>query len=213
MKQEIRDAILQHQAWLVKLHESLPTRSPDSAPVSQVRELPDEMTLEHAKIRYSHWLWSTPSGSFCWKPRLPHSHPCPRTWPASDDDWREICAFLRSLRWKTGNEYSFSFCELAAVFHASGYRIHSDVQLLTFRELTNLIRKAIQLLSKDPAADAVPGTFNSTRPRSCGRVLPQGCLDHAIPFVTEEGYLLIARLLARGAGRTLESWEIPVCDF
>lgn len=91
--------------------------------------------------------------------------------------------------------------------------MQSDAQMLTFRELTNLIRKAMQILSKDDTVDAFPRIFNSTRPRSCGRVLPQGCIDHSIPYVKPEGYQLVAQLLARGAGRTLESWEIPVCDF
>ena len=56
-------------------------------------------------------------------------------------------------------------------------------------------------LSKLPTVDAFPGTLNSTRPRSCRRTLPQGCIDSAIPFVAPEGHQLVANLLARGAGR------------
>lgn len=64
------------------------------------------------------------------------------------------------------------------------------------------------MLSKDPAVDAFPGIFDSTRPRTCGRVLCRGRIANAIPFVDPEEYQLVVRLLARGARRTLEAWEI-----
>ena len=34
-----------------------------------------------------------------------------------------------------------------------------DAQMLTFRELTNMIQKAMQILSKDDTVDAFPGIF------------------------------------------------------
>ena len=102
---------------------------------------------------------------------------------------------------------SFSFCELAAVFYSQGYRLVDDEKTRTFRDVCNLIRKAMLTLSKMSTVE------NSTRPRSCGRTLPQGCIDAAIPFVAPEGFQLVANLFARGAGRALETWEIPVCDF
>ena len=208
----LQAAIRSHQHWLVRLHELLPTAEP-SAIGPTVQELPDTLSPEQCKIRYPEWLWDARLPSFTWKPKLPKGLPMPANWPATPEDWTQICDFLRGLRWRVGEQYSFSFCELAAVFHQTGHRVSLDAQLLTFREVTNMIRKAMQILSKDSAVDAFPGIFNSTRPRSCGRVMPQGCIDHAIPYVTPEGYQLIAHLLGRGAGRTLESWEIPVCDF
>ena len=50
-----------------------------------------------------------------------------------------------------------------------------------------------------------------TRPRSCGRVMPQGCIDHAIPYVTPEGYQLIAHLLTGVLGDSSVRLLTPLC--
>ena len=212
-KPKLIEAIRSHQQWLVGVHASLPTHAPDESNVRNVQELPDKLTSAQCRLRYPQWPWDAPAASFKWKPKIPLNLPCPETWKSHPENWNSICEFLRGLRWKEDPDTSFSFCELAAIFHASGARIKADCELLTFREVTNLIRKTMLILSKNPCVQAFPGSFNSTRPRSCGRVLPQGCIDHAFPFVLPEGYELVANLLARGANRTLESWEIPVCDF
>ena len=170
MRQELIDAIRQHQNWLTRLHELLPTKEPGVTDAPQVCELPNMLTPEQCRARYPHCLWDAHPSSFRWKLKVPNSHPPPRNWTSSVNDWDEICRFLRSLRWKTGADFSFSFCELAAVFHSGGFRVQVDAQMLTFRELTNMIQKAMQILSKDDTVDAFPGIFNSTRPRSCGRV-------------------------------------------
>lgn len=212
-KPKLIEAIRSHQQWLVGVHASLPTHASEESNVRNVQELPDKLTSAQCRLRYPQWPWDAPAASFKWKPKIPLNLPCPETWKSHPENWNSICEFLRGLRWKEDPDTSFSFCELAAIFHASGARIKADCELLTFREVTNLIRKTMLILSKNPCVQAFPGSFNSTRPRSCGRVLPQGCIDHAFPFVRPEGYELVANLLARGANRTLESWEIPVCDF
>ena len=212
-KQKLVAAIHSHQKWLIAEHSLLPTRDPDAATSNGVQELPDKLTASQCRLRYPQWAWDVPLTSFRWKPKIPVNVPCPETWKSHPENWNAICTFLRGLRWKETQDASFSFCELAALFHASGARVKADSDLLTFRDLTNLIRKTMLLLSKNPCVQAFPGSFNSTKPRSCGRVLPQGCIEHASPFVPPEGFELVANLFARGANRTLESWEIPVCDF
>lgn len=212
-KPQLLAAIQSHQEWLVNVHALLPTHDPEHEAPPTVQELPDTLTLAQCKLRYPQWPWDTPATQYKWKPKIPLVLPCPESWKWGAENWHVICGFLRSLQWKEDRGASFSFCELAAVFHSTGSRIKADSDLLTFRELTNVIRKAMLLLSKNPSVQAFPGSFNSTRPRSCGRVLPQGCIDYALPYVRPEGYELVANLLARGANRTLESWEIPVCDF
>ena len=212
-KQNLVAAIHSHQKWLISVHSLLPTRDPAADTSNGVQELPDKLSASQCRLRYPHWDWDVAAASFRWKPKIPVDIPCPETWKSHPENWTVICSFLRGLRWKETHGASFSFCELAAIFHVTGARLKADSDLLTFRELTNLIRKTMLLLSKNPCVQAFPGSFNSTKPRSCGRVLPQGCIEHASPFVPPEGFELVANLFARGANRTLESWEIPVCDF
>ena len=68
-------------------------------------------------------------------------------------------------------------------------------------------------LKKMPECDSFPGTFDTAFPRSRGRVLPQGCIRGAIPYFSNEAKLLVGRLFAAGAGRTIDSWRIPLADF
>lgn len=151
MRKGLKQAILDHQTWLVGLHCLLPTKEPAPSTPVEVRVLPAVLTPVECRLRYPQWLRDAPASSFRWKLKIPHDHPCPKGWRGAEKDWFTICIFLRELRWKTSQELSFSFCELAAIFHSCGYRVLSlFAQLLTFRELTNLIRKVMQSLSSRP---------------------------------------------------------------
>lgn len=124
-------------------------------------------------------------------------------------DWNECLKFLRGLRWLVDDAQSFSFNELAVLFHCRGHHA-KDRDLTTYLDLYRVIREVLQSLSHDDAVQAHPGVFHTTKPRCCGRVLPQGCIVGAIPFVTDSERVHIARLFSQGAGRTLASWQVPL---
>ena len=147
---------------------------------------------------------------FGWRPKIPTRFPCPTQWSGDEHDWCVCRDFLRSLRWKTGSELSVSFHELAIAFHAMGWKITKDFELTTYHDLYKPLREAIQLLTKSDLVDTHPGLFHSTKPRCCGRVLPQGCIVGAAPFFTDLMRVHLARLFALGAGRTLSSWMVPL---
>ena len=74
---------------------------------------------------------------------------------------------------------------------------------MTFRDLYTVVREAMLALSTNPDVQPFTGPFNSTRPRACGRILPQGCVEHATPHIAPEGVLLLVRLFGAGADRRL----------
>ena len=110
-------------------------------------------------------------------------------------------------------EQSFSFTELAVVFHYEGFRLEGDNTMRTFYDVYKAIRECMQYMTKIDECDGFPGVFDTAFPRSCGRVLPQGCIRGAIPYFADEAKLLVARLFAAGAGRTIDSWRLPLADF
>ena len=57
-------------------------------------------------------------------------------------DWRTLCTFLRNLPWMVDSEQSFSFTELAVVFHYEGYRLEGDNTTGPFLMFTNAFEKA-----------------------------------------------------------------------
>ena len=76
----------------------------------------------------------------------------------------------------------FSFSELTVCFHCEGFRLEGDQQQLTFYDIYKPLRACLLALHKSDQADPFPGRFNSTFPRSCGRVMPQGCIEGCIPL-------------------------------
>ena len=118
--------------------------------------------------------------------------------------------FLRSLRWHVETSLSVSFHELAIAFHADGYKLNRDFDLTTYHDIYKVVRETIQLLGNEETADCHPGSFNSTKPRCCGRVLPQGCIVGAAPFFDDAKRVVLAQLFTQGAGRTLSSWKLPL---
>lgn len=52
-----------------------------------------------------------------------------------------------------------------------------------------------------------------TKLGACGRILPQGCIEGAAPFISTEGLILFASLWGIGADRRLATWSIPVADW
>ena len=214
MFNQMSKAVDLHQRWLIALHARMPTTESSADSVHVAAEGNDVApTPELCKMRFPHWHWGLPRKFFPWRPKIPKNLPSPPTWKASSEDWASICAFLSGLHWQVDGSQSFSFCELAVLYHQAGYQITGDQELCTFYDIYKLVRECILQLSRLANVDAVPGQFSSTKPRSCGRVLPQGCIDGAIPFHSDEARVKIASAFAKGAGRQIESWRLCICDF
>ena len=206
-------AIEQHHAWLVVLHTWLPTCDPATNEELQTASSSQEITIDQCRSRFPAWHWNLSKRHFPWRAKIPYKLKQPARWNHTAADWRTVCAFLRNLAWMVDQDQSFSFTELAAVFHHEGYRLEGDNTVRTFFDVYKYIRESLMYMKKMPECDSFPGTFDTAFPRSCGRVMPQGCIRGAIPFFTDEARLLVARLFAAGAGRTVDSWKLPLADF
>lgn len=209
-QRQVQNAIVQHQRWLIDLHTLLPTEQPDRAPACTPQCSKPQTTLESCRQRFPTWLWHLPPAAYGWRPKIPSGMPCPNKWTGHAEDWNACISFLRSLRWYVAEGQSFSFNELAVMFHCSGFSLQKDKDLVTYLDIYKVIRGALQILTKDETVDAHPGVFHTTKPRACGRILPQGCIVGAIPLVSDKVRLCIASLFSRGAGRTLQSWNLSV---
>ena len=210
VQSKVRGALIHHQQWLINLHELLPTHQPDRLVEIDENKPPDEVTLASAQRRFPQWLWGSPRVLFPWVPKVPHEHAPPARWTGQMQDWNECLNFFRGLRWLADDEQSFSFNELAVIFHSRGHRITKDLELTTYLDLYRIIREALQCLQHDEAVQIHPGVFHTTKPRCCGRVLPQGCIVGSIPFLSDSERVQIAWLFSQGAGRTLASWQVPL---
>ena len=207
---EVTVALQKHQRWLIDLHEILPTHQPDRLVEPKCDQPAEEVSVASCQRRFPSWLWSSPRSLYTWAPKIPNHYPPPPRWSGEAQDWHETISFLRQLRWMVDDSQSFSFNELAVIFDFSGFRLVKDRDLTTYHDIYRTVRDILQYLNHDDKAQAHPGIFNTTKPRCCGRVLPQGCIEGAIPFVSDAGRVQIARLFTQGAGRSLASWKIPL---
>ena len=214
MQRQADQAILQHHRWLINLHRLLPTSvPPTNVEVAPRVEAVADVTPDQCKARFPQWMWGLRPSLFTWKPKIPAQCPCPARWARPERDWHTLCAFFRSLKWLPDDQQSFSFSELTVCFHCEGFRLEGDQQQLTFYDIYKPLRACLLALHKSDYADPFPGKFNSTFPRSCGRVMPQGCIEGCTPFHTDLTRVTLARIFSAGAGRTLESWKLSLSDF
>ena len=210
VQKEATKAIKVHQLWLTRLHAMLPTYQPDRAICIEESLQHDCVSQTECQNRFPQWPWGSEIQQFRWRPKIPNIVPCPSSWTSNDLDWKTCCRFLRSLRWRTGKDLSVSFHELAIAFHDDGFKLDRDLELTTYHDIYKLLRETLLHLSNNEAVDCHPGHFRSTKPRCCGRVLPQGCIVSAAPWFDDTKRVTLARLFAAGAGRTLDSWKLPL---
>ena len=210
IQQQVAGAVSGHQQWLVDLHALLPTEQPDRAVVIKGDEAPQLPDLQACRKRFPQWLWGTKETMFPWKPKIPHGVACPVKWSSTTQNWETCCAFLRSTTWLVDSKQDYSFNELAVLLHTRGFSLHFAHEEATYLDVYKLVREALSFLNSDPSADPHPGKFHTSKPRCCGRVLPQGSIQGAIPFVTDEERVAIGQLFHIGAGRALASWDIPL---
>ena len=212
---QAKHATFRHQQWLVQLHSLLPANAGHTNIDSEaaVQEVPDTMSEAQAMALYPQWHWTTPVTKFSWKPKIPDVMVAPKSWRHGPATWISVRTFLQQLQWLSHPAESYSFCELAVAFHSAGFRVSGDQEQITFRDIYKILREALLYLHKSSEAQPFPGSFNSTKPRACGRILPQGCIDGACPFVLPSARILLAHLFGIGADRRLETWAIPVHDW
>ena len=214
VQREAEQVIELHQKWLIELHAALPT--PEAPPTHEQSEVVDSdpvLSPAECQMRFPHWPWGISCSGYKWKPKIPTAIPTPAKWHGTSYDWNQIVSFLRQLRWCTADDQSISFCELALLFHQRNFRFEGDQQILSLYEIYKLMREAMLFLSKQDTLQAFPGLFHSTKPRSCGRVLPQGCIDCAAPWMSDPERIQLVKVFELGAGREIDSWRILLCDL
>ena len=210
VQREATQAIKKHQLWLTELHSMLPTFQPDRAVIHETKPQAAAANQADCEARFPLWPWRSVVHHFKWKPKIPNNIQCPRNWTGDQHDWESCCRFLCTLRWHVEASLSVSFHELAIAFHVDGYKLNRDFDLTTFHDIYKVVRETVQLLGNVDTADCHPGSFNSTKPRCCGRVLLQGCITGAAPFFDDAKRVVLAQLFTLGAGRTLSSWKLPL---
>lgn len=194
---------LQHQKWLAKLHELLPT----TAPVHET-SLPTPVTdcsFDSYQALFPQWPWGADIRSYKWKAKIPTAFLKPSEWDGSPGEWETVCAFLRNLRWNVKEDEITSICELTALFHFSAHKFDNRSPETTYLDYHRKLRRAIVLLSRSVLVQAVPGTISATLAKAAGRTMPQGSIVGAFPYVCDDALIHLARIFEGGAGRTLAS--------
>lgn len=213
MPQVMGAATALHQEWLVRLHAHLDTGNDDEVKPDHMQAPPQtadsQITLGAAKTMFPIWHWHPHKSHFLWRPKVPALVEMPKRWRYSAKDWSTICNFVRGLRWREDADGAISFCELAVLFHHTGWRFEACSSALQIHEVTCKLRQAFQYLLKDPKVQVCPGEFSATFVKSAGRVLPQSAIIRAFPLIEDQTLVYLARTLCSGCGRTIESWRTP----
>ena len=212
MARAMQAAATLHQEWLVRLHAHLDTHAEVSVPPSlDIPATVDNFNIVDARRQFPKWDWTAVKALHSWKPKIPDKLAPPKRWRYAQAEWHEICRFARSLRWKIQAGTASSFCEIAVLFHAKGFRCEGDYESITMHSIVCKIRQAFQFFSKDVHVDAFPGDFNPRFVKSAGKVLPQSAIVGAVPFMEDDVLFSLAKALNAGAGRTIDSWRVPFC--
>lgn len=202
-----------HQEWLVRLHVHLDTTTEGDETIEIENNAPaEEYTVAAARHAFPKWPWDSIQFQYNWKPKLPTGLPPPAKWRHHVEDWRAICAFLSSLRWRKVKGEAIAFCELSIAFHEAGFRVRGDYAVITIHSVTCRIRHAVQFLMQDDRTQVCPGIFNARFVKSQGRTLCQSAIVDAAPFLSQNSLFTLARTLRSGAGRSIASWRRPFLD-
>ena len=209
--------ILVHHKWLVELasklgheHEEQILRQSDEPGPSQ-----DEDDLEQTIRSFFHkWPWNPPAESLPWTPPRIEGVCKPACWKNSADDWMMFLHFLKSLRWDSHASLSWSYFELACIFHLRGFA-WEDVDPLTFRvdSLVPKVKKACIAVRKSAAHILLPGSHNPDRNKSIGKTLPSGTIDGVNLRCSSDELLKLGRFIFHGGNHRLGSWAFALCDL
>ena len=150
MPQVMGAATALHQEWLVRLHAHLDTGNDDEVKPDHMQAPPQtadsQITLGAAKTMFPIWHWHPHKSHFLWRPKVPALVEMPKRWRYSAKDWSTICNFVRGLRWREDADGAISFCELAVLFHHTGWRFEACSSALQIHEVTCKLRQAFQYL-------------------------------------------------------------------
>lgn len=164
---------------------------------------PKPLCLQDFQKCYPGLAWSCPEEAFDLMLTIPVGPP-PHKADLSLTDWEQLCEFLRSLHWITGQQYMCTYQELGFLFHMRGFRLHKRPP--HFQDLVLQLRRGIVALYK--TCPDLPGTPTARATKCIGKVLPQGALTGVLPYFAQNELLAFARVLASGAGRFADSWSI-----
>lgn len=212
----VEPAVLAHQEWLTKLHVHLATHEvakpsfQDQASADVIDT--EALTIHSAPTFFPRWDWNVSAHLFPWKPKIPADLAPPKRWKHSKHDWMQITSFLGQLRWRSDSHASAAFCELALQLHAQGFHLENHTEL-TIHDLLTRVRQCLQFLMKDPACQVCPGSLVPGHAKSEGRVLCQGAVVGAVPCYSNESLCLLAQAIGTGAGRTTQSWAVPLSSL
>lgn len=118
----VQAAVGLHQEWLTKLHCHLDTSAVGIHHDDQLAQVDknggsEHLSRENAPKFFPEWPWGASAHAYKWLPKIPHQVDMPKRWRHSEKNWKTICDFLRSLRWKIHKDDSAAFCEFALAFH------------------------------------------------------------------------------------------------
>lgn len=197
--------ILQHHAWLAKLHALLPTDDGIKPVPEQATE--SSLTLESCRTKFPQWAWNANKGNYPWKVKIPTGLVKPPKWDGSTREWESICCFLQSLRWRADDDGVTSLCELTVSFCSQRRRFDEDPELAAYFSYHKKLRSAVALLSKMEDVQIFPGQLDPALAKAAGRTMPQGAIRGAALCATNDCLHHLGCVFAAGAGRTLASWN------
>ena len=121
--------------------------------------------------------------------------------------------FLRSLKWKVGEDEITSFAELACLFALRGYKWSNfNPDTTTFTELIPAIRKAFTWLRHD-FNTFVPGALDPYKAKSIGKTMPPGVISGALVHSSFQEMITMGRFFLKGVSSTLRTWNFLVTEI
>ena len=208
--------ILEHHTWLVQLARQLDQEkeTTNDSSAAEAPTQPNEDDEQHLRSFFHRWPWTTPRGSVRWSPPRPQIFEKPACWKNTDSDWTMFCNFLGTLQWDQDPSLSWSYFELACIFHLRGFTWENvNPAVFQIAALVPKVKKACIAIRKSAAHILLPGAHNPDKNRSIGKTLPSGTIDGVSLRCSSEELVRLGRFLYHGGNHRLSSWPFLLCDL
>ena len=213
---DLPQIILEHHKWLIEVarllgHED-ETRITNPLHDDDVELNEDDE--QHLRNFFHRWPWVQPPGSLLWTPAPQPAFAKPASWKNTDADWLMFCNFLGTLQWDQAPTLSWSYFELACIFHLRGFT-WENVNPAAFQiaSLVPKVKKACISIRKSAAHSLLPGHHNPDKNRSIGKTLPSGTIDGVSLRCSSYELLRLGRFIYYGGNHRLSSWPFVLCDL